>query len=116
LFKIQVVPVAGAGSVLFNPFASYSWEIGHVVRQISVNGIDTNLDVSKFAAAINLDTSALGEPSTDFSFSLAPNGDGTDNLFLNYQGLPEPGSAALFGLGIAAPLLGRRKRPPRKPA
>ena len=77
--------------------------------EIYVNGISINGNVSTLAAAFHLDTSALGEPSADFSFTLVPNGDNTDNLLLNYQALPEPTNVTLVVAG-AIPLLGRRPR------
>jgi autotransporter-associated beta strand protein len=60
-----------------------------------------------------LDTSALSEPSSDFSLSLVELSSGHDALYLNYTNYtaaPEPGTAVLILVGAMQTLLGRRRR------
>jgi hypothetical protein len=95
----------------------YSWVIVQSAGQNSINGvpIGTNLAAGNGGSGLFVlnttgftDTSNTAAPS---SFTLeAVNFGSTEDLVLNYNSAPEPGTAALLLAGAGPVLMGRRRK------
>jgi hypothetical protein len=100
VYASSLTPVFSAGPAAnFNPNAAYSWEIAATTGGIS------GYDPTKF----DLDLTGFANPFTG-SFSLAHIG---NNLFLNYNPIPEPSTAALLALAALVLLARFRFAPPK---
>jgi len=98
-FTIAITSLTGgnlAGEVGdFDDLSDYSWRIA------SASGGITGFD----PAILDLDTSGFANTfSGDFSLRQTGN-----DIFIDFAAIPEPGTFALFGLGLLS-LLGRRRR------
>ena len=99
----SIGPDMDGNATNFNNLTNYSWQI--LSTTTGITGFNSNqFDIN--TAAVN-GTSGFSNPLGGGVFSIRED---SDNLFLDFTAVPEPGTWALVGLGLAVTLLRKRRR------